>query len=111
MTDLETRVRDALTDQAEGIEPWRVSGSAVRATAVRRRSRRLTTTGMLGAVLAGLVAVAVVAPGGGDPDRRPVDQATSSPTPSATGSLRRPTSPAVSRKACRSAPTATSRAG
>jgi hypothetical protein len=90
MTDLETRVRDALTDQAEGIEPWRVSGSAVRATAVRRRSRRLTTTGMLGAVLAGLVAVAVVAPGGGDPDRRPVDQATSSPTPSATGSAPEP---------------------
>jgi len=96
MTDLETRVRDTLTDHAGAAGAWQISGSALRATAAqRRRARRLRATTALGAAAAAIVVVAGVSLGsGGGTDGAPLPAATdrpstgptTSPTTRATGS-------------------------
>ncbi|HET9945114.1 MAG TPA: hypothetical protein VFR56_05645 [Actinomycetes bacterium] len=95
MTDLETRVRDTLTDHAGAAGPWQVSGSALRATAAHRRTRRLRAATALGATAAAIAVVAGVslATGGGTDGAplpgatdRPSSGPTSSPTTEVTGS-------------------------
>jgi len=88
MSDLETRVRDSLTDQARLAGEWRVPGEVLRGaaaarTSARRRSAAAATGGLL---VVGLVAAAVVTGGGRDTDPPPAatDTPTASPTPSDT---------------------------
>jgi hypothetical protein len=96
MTDLETRVRDTLTDRAGAAGSWQVSGPALRSTAARRRhTRRLRAATAVGATAATILVVAGVSLGsGGGTDGAPLPGATdrpsagptSSPTTRATGS-------------------------
>ena len=88
MTDLETRVRDTLTDRAGAAGPWEVSGSALRATAARRRhSRRLRATSAAGAAAAAIVVVAGASLGsGGGTDSAPLTGATDRPSTGPTSS-------------------------
>jgi len=91
MTDLETRVRDTLTDHAGVAGPWQVSGSALRATAAHRsRTRRLRAATAVGATTAAIVVVAGLSLGSGDrTDGAPLPGATdrpTGPTTRATGS-------------------------
>lgn len=90
MTDLETRVRDALTDHASAAGEWRVSGSDLRVAAAGRASTQRRTAA-LAAVAAAVVAVAGVALGtGGARDSAPPPGVTDSPTSGPTTAVPRP---------------------
>ena len=87
MTHLETRVRDTLTDRAGAAGPWQVSGSALRATAADRRTRRLRAMTAAAATAAAVVVVAGVSLGsGGGTDGAPLTGSTDRPSTGPTSS-------------------------
>ncbi|HEX7187308.1 MAG TPA: hypothetical protein VF423_03720, partial [Actinomycetes bacterium] len=81
MTDLETMLRDGLSERAEDAGTWRAGGPALRETARRRRARRLRAGAATVTVLAALSAgAAVLDDEEPAPDRSPVGR----PTPTAS---------------------------
>lgn len=82
MSDLETRVRDTLTDHAGAAGDWRVPGEVLRRAAADRASSRRRTAAVAASalVVAGIVGVATWS-GDGPRDAAPAEP---SPSPSST---------------------------